>query len=88
MNVSDEVMTEILTQLQKNKKWKSVIYFSKAMSLKEICYEIHDKKMLTVVYASQKWHDMLLSLQEVFFTVITDHRALEYFIIKRLLNSH
>ena len=32
INVSDEVVTEILTQLQKHNKWKSVIYFFKTMS--------------------------------------------------------
>ena len=50
-------------------------------------YEIHDKEMLTVVRALQKWQGMLLDLQAVPFVAITDHRALEYFITKRLLNS-
>ena len=50
-------------------------------------YEIHDKEMLTVVRALQKWQGMLLNLQAVPFVVITDHCALKYFIIKQLLNS-
>ena len=50
-------------------------------------YEIHDKEMLTVVRALQKWQGMLLDLQAVPFVAITDHRALKYFITKRLLNS-
>ena len=57
------------------------------MSPEEMRYEIHDKEMLAVVRALQKWQGMLLSLQAVSFVVITDHCALKYFIIKQLLNS-
>ena len=55
------------------------------MSEAEMRYEIHDKEMLAVVEALKHWRDMLIGLQEQ-FTVITDHRALEYFSTKRLLN--
>ena len=61
-DISDEVVTRVLTQLQKNEKWKSAAYFSKTMSSEEMCYEIYDKEMLTVVRALQKWQGMLLSL--------------------------
>ena len=57
------------------------------MSSEKMHYEIHDKKMLTVVRALQKWQGMLLNLQAVSFVVITDHCALKYFITKWLLNS-
>ena len=86
-DVSDEVVAEILTQLQKNRKWKSAVYFSKTMSSEKMHYEIHDKEMLAVIRALQKWWDMLLDLQAVSFIAITDHWALKYFIIKWLLNS-
>jgi transposase InsO family protein len=55
------------------------------MSEAEMRYEIHDKEMLAVVEALKHWRDMLIGLQERFL-VITDHRALEYFSTKRLLN--
>ena len=86
-DTSDEVIAGVLTQLQKNEKWKPAAYFSKTMSPEEMRYEIHDKEMLAVVRALQEWQGMLLDLQAVPFVAITDHRALEYFIIKRLLNS-
>ena len=81
-DVSDEVVAEVLTQLQKNEKWKSAAYFSKTMSSEEMHYKIHNKEMLAVIRALQKWQDMLLNLQAVSFIAITDHCALKYFIIK------
>ena len=50
-DISDEVIAEVLTQQQKNDKWKSAVYFSKTMSSEEIWYEIHNKEMLAVVRA-------------------------------------
>ena len=86
-DVSDEVIAEILTQLQKNKKWKSAVYFSKTMSSEKMHYKIHNKEMLAVIRALQKWWNMLLNLQAISFIAITDYWALKYFIIKQLLNS-
>ena len=50
-DASDEVVAGVLTQLQKDEKWKPAAYFSKTMSPEEMRYEIHDKEMLTVVRA-------------------------------------
>ena len=86
-DASDEVIAGVLTQLQKNEKWKPAAYFSKTMSPEEMRYEIHDKEMLAVVRALQEWRGMLLDLQAVPFVAITDYRALKYFTTKQLLNS-
>ena len=61
-DASDEVVARVLTQLQKDEKWKPAAYFSKTMSPEEMRYEIHDKEMLAVVRALQKWQGMLLDL--------------------------
>ena len=61
-DTSDEVIARVLTQLQKDEKWKSAAYFSKTMSSEKMRYEIHDKEMLAVVRALKKWQGMLLSL--------------------------
>ena len=50
-DASDEVVAGVLTQLQKDEKWKPAAYFSKTMSPEEMRYEIHNKEMLTVVRA-------------------------------------
>ena len=57
------------------------------MSLEEMRYEIHDEEILAVVKAIKEWRDMLIGLQNVPFLAVTDHRALEYFTAKRLLNA-
>ena len=61
-DASNEVIARVLTQLQKNKKWKSAAYFSKTMLPEEMRYEIYNKEILTVVRALQKWQGMLLNL--------------------------
>ena len=48
-DISDRVIAEILTQLQKNDKWKSAVYFSKMMSSEKMQYEIHNKEILAVI---------------------------------------
>src|SRR5579871_3583881 len=53
----------------------------------EIRYEIHDKEMLAVMRGLAEWRPLLIGLQNTPFLAITDHRALEYFTTKRLLNS-
>ena len=50
-DASDGVVAGVLTQLQKDGKWKPAAYFSKTMSPEEMRYEIHDKEMLSVVRA-------------------------------------
>ena len=61
-DASDGVVAGVLTQQQKDGKWKPAAYFSKTMSPEEMRYEIHDKEMLAVVRALQKWRGMLLGL--------------------------
>ena len=54
-DTSDRVVAGVLTQQQKDDKWKPAAYFSKTMSPEEMRYEIHDKEMLAVVRALQEW---------------------------------
>jgi len=84
-DASDCVCAGVFSQQQEDGAWKPVAFYSKAMSEAEMRYEIHDKEMLAVVEALKHWRDMLIGLQDQFL-VITDHRALEYFSTKRLLN--
>jgi hypothetical protein len=85
-DASDGVVAGVLTQKQEDGLWRPVAYFSKTMSPEEMRYEIHGKEMLAVVRAMQEWRGMLVGLQNVPFLAVTDHRALEYFTTKRLLN--
>ena len=59
---------------------------SKTMIAAELNYFIHDKKLLAIVLALEEWEPELLSLQEP-LVVVTDNRALEYFMTKQKLNA-
>ena len=86
-DASDGVVAGVLTQLQADQQWKPVGYFSKTMSTPEMRYEIHDKEMLAVMRGLSEWRSLLIGLQTTPFTIVTDHRALEFFMTKRLLNA-
>ena len=59
---------------------------SKTMIPAQLNYFIHDTELLAIVRALEDWEPELLSLQEP-FVVVTDHRALEYFMKKEKLNA-
>src|SRR5579871_6757462 len=83
---SDGVVAGALSQRQDDGEWKPVAFFSKVMNPEEMRYEIHDKEMLAVMRGLAEWRSLLIGLQNTPFLAITDHRALEYFSTKRLLN--
>ena len=82
---SDTVIAGALSQ-RHNELWHPVAFFSETMIPAEMNYSIHDKELLAVVRALQCWRPELIGLEKP-FTVITDHRELEHFSTKRLLNS-
>jgi hypothetical protein len=82
---SDGVVAGVLNQQQDDGDWKPIAFFSRNMNPEEMRYEIHDKEMLAVICGLAEWRHFLIGLQ-VPFLAITDHRALEYFTTKRLLN--
>ena len=50
-------------------------------------YVIQDKEICAVMKALNEWRPLLIGLQRAQFTILTDHRALEYFTTKRLLDQ-
>ena len=87
-DASDGVMMGVLSQQHKD-EWHPVAYYSKSMSDAERNYEIHDKEMLAIVQALQKWHTELEELQLwECFNIYTDHQSLEYFMTIKKLNDH
>jgi hypothetical protein len=86
-DASNGVSAGVLHQLQDDKEWKPVAFFTKTMAPEEIRYEIHDKEMLAVMRGLEEWRPELIGLQTGPFLIITDHKALEYFTTKRLLNA-
>lgn len=85
-DASDGATGGVLHQLGDDGEWHPVAFFSKILNVHEINYEIHDKEMLAVVQGLKTWRAELQGLQQTPFTAITDHRALEFFSTKRVLN--
>lgn len=85
-DASDGVVAGVLSQRQEDGDWHPVGYFSESMNTAQMNYPIHDKELLAVIRALEFWRPELVGLQAEPFEVITDHRALEYFSTKRLLN--
>ena len=65
---------------------RPVAFMSQTMIPAEHNYFIHHKELLAIVCALEEWEPELLSLQEP-FVVVTDHRALGYFMTKQKLNA-
>src|SRR4030081_3284000 len=67
-------------------EWHPVGYFSKTMAPAETNYPIYDKEMLAIVKALQHWHAELEGTKDP-VQVITDHKALEYFMTTKALSA-
>ena len=85
-DASDGVVAGVLSQLHPDGSWYPVGYFSKAMAPAELNYQVHDKEMLAIVRSFGHWRPELQgSPQQI--KVYTDHKALEYFMSTKQLNS-
>lgn len=84
-DASDGVVAGIFSQKHGN-EWHPIAYFSKTMAPAELNYEIHDKEMLAIVKALKEWRAELISTPEQ-IRVLTDHKALEYFMTSKALNA-
>ena len=80
------VLIRAVTQKGLDREWHPVGYFSKTMAPAKTNYPIHDKEMLAIVQALEYWHTELEGTKDQ-VQVITDHKALEYFISSKLLSA-
>ena len=87
LDASDGVVAGILSQLDEtDQQWHPIAYFSKTMNPAEYNYEIHDKEMLAIVRALEQWRAELEGLPSQ-IQILSDHKALEYFMTKRQLTA-
>ena len=84
-DASDRGTGGVLLQPDSNNNWRPVAFFSRKMSPAESNYEIYDKELLAIVQAFEEWRPELEGSSEP-VEVITDHKALEYFMRSRLLS--
>lgn len=75
-----------LSQIDQQGQIRPVAYFSKRLSSAEANYPIHDKEMYSIVACLKEWKSELISVAKP-FTILSDHKNLEYFSTKRLLNE-
>ena len=85
-DASGGVAAGVLSQLGLDGFWHPVAFFSKTLTPAEMRYDIHDKELLAVILGLKKWKPDLLSTRQPFL-IITDHKALEYFTEKKILND-
>ena len=67
----------ILTQKQDD-RWHPIAYISRSLNDAERNYHTADLEMLAIIFALKEWRQYLLDAHEP-FTILTDHKNLEYF---------
>jgi hypothetical protein len=85
-DTSDTVVAAVFSQKGLDEEWHPVAYFSKTMAPAETNYPIYDKEMLAIVQSLQHWRAELQGTTDP-IEVITDHKALEYFMTSKVLSA-
>ena len=78
IDVSNKIIKEILCQSDDEKHWHSIIYFSKKMISTKCHYEIHDKKLLIIVFVFKQWRHYFEKIRKKVL-VLTNHRNFNRF---------
>ena len=80
IDVSNKAIDEILCQSNDKSHWHSVVYFFRKMISIECNYEIHDKKLLIIIFAFKQWRHYLEKVKKQVL-VLTNHRNFSRFMI-------
>jgi hypothetical protein len=83
---SNFVVGVMFSQLREDNFFHPIGFCFHNFFLSKINYEIHDKKLLTIVDAFEKWRHLLEKVQHE-INVYLDHKNLQYFMITRVLNQ-
>ncbi|MBW0544919.1 hypothetical protein O181_084634 [Austropuccinia psidii MF-1] len=82
-DASDYSLGAVLSQVNDSGK-HPIAFDSHKLLPAELNYEVHDKKLLGIVWALKCWRAFLLSLSNS-FEVLTDHSSLQYFMSSKVL---
>src|SRR5260221_5659038 len=77
-DASNFVTRAVLSQVQADGAHQPIAFMSKGFSDAEHNYQIHDKEMLAIMHALDKWCHFLEGAMEK-FEILTDHWNLTYF---------
>ena len=83
IDASDLTIETCILQMH-DEKWHSITYFSKKLTSVEQNYDIHDKKLLTIITALKQWK--AYAKEALFLTIYTNHKNLITFITIKQLN--
>ncbi len=84
-NVSDEVIEIYINQSDDKKHLHFIAYYNCKLTVAELNYEIHNKKLLAIVDFFKQWRVYLKEFRHQ-IQVYTDHKNLLYFMITKVLN--
>jgi hypothetical protein len=84
-DASDYVSAGILSQRDDQEVSHPVAYHSKKHSPAECNYDIYDKELMATIKALEEWRPKCEGAAYP-LQLITDHKNLEYIMIKKLLN--
>jgi CRISPR/Cas system CMR-associated protein Cmr5 small subunit len=82
---SDYVQGGVLSQKDNNGLLHPVAFFSRKLLPAKYNYKIYDKELLAIVNALEHWRPELEGT-ELPIQILTDHKALEYFMTTKKLN--
>ncbi len=85
MNASDEAIKTCISQSDDKRRLHSITYYNCKLTVAELNYEIHDKKLLVIVDFFKQWRVYLKESRHQ-IQVYTDHKNLLYFMITKVLN--
>ncbi len=85
MNVSDKAIETCISQSDDKRRLHSIAYYSCKLTVVELNYKIHDKKLLAIVNSFKQWRVYLKESRHQ-IQVYTDHKNLLYFTITKVLN--
>jgi hypothetical protein len=85
-DASDGVVAGVLSQQQSDGEYHPVAYLSKTMAPAELNYPIYDKEMLAIIRSLSHWRAELQGSDSQ-VKILTDHKALEYFMTSKQLTS-
>jgi len=84
-NASEYVSAGVLSRRDDEYVLHPVAFFSKKHSPAECNYDIYDKELMAIVMALEEWRPECEGAEHT-LQLITDHKNLEYFMSKKLLN--
>ena len=85
IDVLNKTIDEIFCQSDDQDYWHSIIYFSKKIISTKCNYEIHDKKLLIIIFAFKQWRHYFEETEEQML-VLTNHRNLNRFMFTTKLS--